>query len=401
MMSREQELRRSSPSHHNSLSPAMTTLHSPSIPTAKQSIVLAIPSLSNQANDNVAPDVLQHSQKELITIRRELAIVRQLHSSFLASTQETFASLRDKAQTVKQIGNTSTGQARAHINAGKAALDARTSETLTRLETAGDLLDDIKKDFTEKRIKPRAHVLQKLKTDLDQLDSDLKEIKEQMTINKPAWKRTWEVELQNIVDEQQFVKHQESLINDLNDDLKDSLTSWTHLQAALELAPMTRSKASFRPPMISATNAVPSETVMLEIRSQTSDTERRMKAIKAAEEKKAAVETNPLSEAVKTFGGPQSLRKTGGPEEIERLRQFKSDRAIKAIFTASRPSTPGSVVASPAHDIHSSPNSPVSSTARPQDAVTPSAESKESPFLARSPPDDDTKIADDSLAAYF
>ena len=52
---------------------------------------------------------------------------------------------------------------------------------------------------------------------------------------KPVWKRKWEEELQQVIDGQEFLRHQETLVGDLRKDLVDTQTVVTQIVQAAEI----------------------------------------------------------------------------------------------------------------------------------------------------------------------
>jgi len=152
------------------------------------------------------------------------------------------------------------------------------------------------------------------------------------------WKKTWEEELQNIVEEQQFLSHQEEFLADLLEDHKAVLEIYGHVEKVISL----RGSTPGRTPRSRGIKPLPAEeghtglgTVMLEIRGAAVDTERRLKAIEANQKvrQKELSTRSEFEDELSGFVGGKKLKMTGGAEEIERVRQKKADMTLKAMFT--------------------------------------------------------------------
>ena len=153
------------------------------------------------------------------------------------------------------------------------------------------------------------------------------------------WKKTWSEELQNIVEEQGFLSHQEEFLEDLVEDHKALTEVYGHVEKVINLRNSTRSHGlrtrAFRPPP-------PEEghtglgTVMLEIKGAAIDSDKRMEAIEAnrkARMKELNSQSDEFQEELSGFVNGKKLKMTGGAEEVERVRQKKNDNTLKAMFS--------------------------------------------------------------------
>ncbi|KZT07366.1 AIP3-domain-containing protein [Laetiporus sulphureus 93-53] len=298
---------------------------------------------------------------EVQNLRRDLGIMRQMYTEFIKQTKESLGALRSQTQNVRQLATQKVGGARAYINDGKAKLDSRSQNVLTKMEELQDTVESIKDDVLKRNISPKPHVLKNVKGDMEAVATELQSLKEHIQTVKPMWKKTWEEELQNIVEEQQFLQHQEEFLSDLLEDQKAVVEVYGHVEKVISLrgsaaARASRSK-SFRPPPMDEGHTGLS-TVMLEIRGAAVDPERRMKAIAANEkirEKELASRSDEFQSELSGFVGGKKLKMTGGTEETERVRQKRNEQTLKAMFG------PSSGTASPMSAPNSMPSSPVTS----------------------------------------
>ncbi|EKM81855.1 hypothetical protein AGABI1DRAFT_98457 [Agaricus bisporus var. burnettii JB137-S8] len=280
---------------------------------------------------------------EVQNLRRDLGVMRQLYTEFMKQTKDSLGTLRNQTQNVKQLASSSVGGARAYINSGKQKLDMRSQNVLTEVEKLQDVVENIKDDVIKRQITPKTQYFKSVKNEVDKVAAELESLKEHIKTVKPMWKKTWEEELQNIVEEQQFLNHQEEFLTDLLEDHKAVVEVYGHVEQVISLRGAngaTRGgRRGFRPPPPDeGHNGLP--TVMLEMRGTTNiDHERRLKAIEASQksrEKELATRSDELQTELVEFVGQKKLKLTGGAEEAERVRQKRNDMTLKAMFTGER-----------------------------------------------------------------
>ncbi|GJE90397.1 AIP3 domain-containing protein [Phanerochaete sordida] len=308
-------------------------------------------SVTSEYSTRIVTD-LKNQFDEVQNLRRDLGIMRQLYTDFMKNTKESLTSLRSQTQNVRQLANAKVGGARAYIDDGKAKLDSRSQNVLTRMEELQDTVEAIKDDVLKRNISPRPQVLKKIKDDVQAVSGELQSLKDHINTVKPMWKKTWEEELQNIVEEQQFLTHQEEFLGDLLEDHKAVIQVYGHVEKVISLRGSGSSKSkgrSFRPPPPEeGHNGL--ETVLLEIRGSAADAERRLKAIAATEkqrEKGLKDRSDEFQSELSGFVQGKKLKMTGGADEVERVRQKRNDMTLKAMFTGGS-SGPGSASSSAA-----------------------------------------------------
>jgi len=144
--------------------------------------------------------------------------------------------------------------------------------------------------------------------------------------------------LQSIVEEQQFLNHQEEFLGDLIEDSKAVTEIYGHVEKVISIRGASggrgaRGRGFKLPPPDKDHGGL--STVMLEIRGASVDPERRLKAIEASQknrERELAGRADDFEEELKGFVGGKKLKMTGGAEETERVRQHKNDLSLRAIF---------------------------------------------------------------------
>lgn len=288
-------------------------------------------------------DDLKTQFDEVSNLRRDLGIMRQLYTEFMKSTKESLGALRTQTQSVKQLASAKVGGARAYIDTGKTKLDSRSQNVLTKIEELQDTVEALKDDVIKRQVTPKPHLLKAIQDDVSSAATELASLKEHIDTIKPMWKKTWEEELQIIVEEQGFLGHQEELLADLLEDHKALFDVFGHVQKVISLrgtAPGARGSArgrAFKPLPVEEGHTGLS-TVMMEIRGAAVDPEKRMKAIAANQkhrEKELASRSDAFQHELTGFVNGKKLKMTGGAEEAERVRQKRNEIALKAMFNAS------------------------------------------------------------------
>ena len=300
--------------------------------------------ISDVASSRIVSD-LKTQFDEVQNLRRDLGVMRQLYSDFMSQTKESLGTLRTQTATVRQLATAKVGGARAYIDSGKANLDTRSQNVLTKVEELQDTVETLKHDVLKRHITPKPTLMRTLKTDIEEAAKELESLTAHIQTVKPMWKKTWEEELQNIVEEQQFLGHQEEFMDDLLEDHKALLEVYGHIEKVISLRGTTgsaRSRMPFRPPpMDEGHNGL--STVMLEIRGAAVDPERRLKAIAANQknrEKDLASRSDEFQAELNGFVQGKKLKMTGGAEEVERMRQKRNDMTLKQMFTSGTTTLP-------------------------------------------------------------
>lgn len=293
-------------------------------------------SVMSEYTNRVVTD-LKTQFDEVQNLRRDLGIMRQLYTEFMKSTKDSLNNLRTQTQSVKQLANSNIGGARQFIDTGKKKLDTRSQNVLTEVEKLQDIIESVRDDVIKRQITPNAMYFKSIKKDIDSVASELASLSEHIKTVKPMWKKTWEEELQNIVEEQQFLTHQEEFLSDLLEDHKAMIEVYGHVEKVISLRrPAGGKRGKGFKPRPQDDNPDGLTAVMLEIRGAQVDSDKRLQAIEANQKHRrkemAAGSTHDLHDELYEFVGQKKLKMTGGAEEAERVRQKRSEATLKAMF---------------------------------------------------------------------
>ncbi|SJX61532.1 related to actin-interacting protein AIP3 [Sporisorium reilianum f. sp. reilianum] len=278
---------------------------------------------------------------ELQNLRREFAITRQLQTDFEGDIKSILATVREQSGSVRAIASTKVAAERNFIVAGKARLDNQSQDLLTLIEDLQDTVDDLRVDVIQRGVKPRPVLVKQIVDDVDRATKGLLELEGYVQTVKPSWKKTWESELQNIVDEQEFLNHEEGLLSDLRDDLGALKEVFSNIQQVVKLRGGSGKGGKYIPPLPEEGHEGLS-TVMMEVKSQAVNHEKRLRALQAVERQRqkdllASKTNDEFSEELAGFVDKKVLRKTGGVLEAERIRQKRDHATWKAMFGGGGP----------------------------------------------------------------
>ncbi|KAI8048952.1 actin interacting protein 3-domain-containing protein [Gilbertella persicaria] len=204
----------------------------------------------------------------------------------------------------------------------------------TRLEELQDTIDQLKSDVTQRRCRPSKHQLTQCQQVSDRLMHEMKQLESRIKTCKPLWKKTWELELQQIVKEQQFLKEQEALVADLKEDHKALIDVLGQLHKISEI--QERKKQLGMPIQKEQDEE---EEGMIKVLQQVShlhvDHHQRMKALGEIETKiKSKKQTvDEFERELTDFIGFSKLKNIGGTENVDKQRQEKDKAMIQQLFT--------------------------------------------------------------------
>ncbi|CAJ0632719.1 5406_t:CDS:2 [Entrophospora sp. SA101] len=270
---------------------------------------------------------------EVQNLRRDLGVMRQVYTEFQENSKKTFETLLARTENFKKVALTKNiSSARTFIEAGKAKVDSKTRALLTKVDDLQDLIDNLKLDVVQRRSKPKDTIIQHVKNESASVREELASLQEYLKSVKPMWKKTWEDELNVIVDEQKFLNHQEELIEDLMDDDNKLTEVFEQILKVINIQ-IKNKKEFFVKPQEEGFEGL--KTVLQEVKGIAPDHNRRLKALEQAEKQREIDLANSIDEfeaELTSFVSENKLKKTGGAQEIERLRQKKNEENLKALF---------------------------------------------------------------------
>ncbi|KAK9480679.1 actin interacting protein 3-domain-containing protein [Lipomyces japonicus] len=290
--------------------------------------------LKNNSSSKSEPKVDKSIHLEdLASLRKELAALRQVHSSLAQSVDKSLTSIKEKVATTDSSMQTSivtTGHAQIGKYHDKLSNDC--DDLLTRVDDLQDIVEAIRKDVANRGVRPDPRHLEHVTKDLEFARSSLGLMEEYIRIEKPTWKKILERELDNVVEEQQFFKLQEDLVGDLRDDLEQATETLSLVKLfAEEQSKNPRSRVPT--PALTTADALSSkDAVLAEVRALSPNHDSRVEAIEKAERLRKVAQESQVDEFEKELGEfveEGKLKKSGGIDEVERIRKLREEKMWK------------------------------------------------------------------------
>ena len=275
---------------------------------------------------------------EVQSLRRDLAIMRQIHVDFLGETKEAFAKLRKENTAMRDLVKTKMGGSRAILDNSKAKLEALCADTIQAVEEVSDVIDAAREDAFKRFVHPSRSQMKKIEADLKKAHDMVASFANEVTAIDPTWRATWHFELSRVMEEQKLLPHQLKLTVDLKNDIKDAEEIFKNVSDFVDQRTTNAAKglrSAFRPPTPDETSGV--QNLLMEIRTKESDPNQRLRAIEAqqrAREKEKANKTDEFQDELAGFVQGKRLKKTGGTDEVDRQRQRKQEQTIRRMLTS-------------------------------------------------------------------
>ncbi|KAI0485735.1 bud site selection protein 6 [Xylaria cf. heliscus] len=286
--------------------------------------------------------------RELQSLRRDLAIVRQTYSNFQTEIQSSMSSLRNKAANVKvaaikaAVPNVEGDSGYAYVMKGRKQLNSDSDRLVNKVDDLQDLIEDLRKDVVNRGVRPLPRQLEGVSKDIQILTKELKKMEEYMKHEKPVWTKIWEKELEEVCQGRDELKLMEDLMIDLKDDLEKATETFTLVEQATkeQMKENTPTARQFSRGLQNLGNSVDQsaakEGVLGEVRALQPNHEDRLEAIERAEKlRQKELESrkeNPMKKELAAFVQEGKLKKSGGFEEVERARTARDDRIRKEVW---------------------------------------------------------------------
>ncbi|KAI0533208.1 bud site selection protein 6 [Xylaria digitata] len=286
--------------------------------------------------------------RELQSLRRDLAVLRQTYSNFQTDIQSSMSSLRSKAANVKvaavkaAVPNVDGDSGYAYVVKGRKQLNSDSDRLVTKVDDLQDLVEDLRKDVVNRGVRPLPRQLESVSKDIQVLTKELKKMEDYMKREKPVWTKIWEKELEEVCQGRDELKLMEDLMIDLQDDLEKATETFTLVEQATkeQMKENTPAARQFSRGLQnlgnSADQTAAKEGVLGEVRALQPNHEDRLEAIERAEKlRQKELESrkdNPMKKELANFVEEGKLKKSGGFEEVERARKAKDDRIRKEVW---------------------------------------------------------------------
>lgn len=302
-----------------------------------------------KVNGAAAGAKLNPSQlRELQSLRRDLAVLRQTYSNFQTEIEGSMSTLRNKAANVKvvaakaSVSSVEGDSGYTYVKTGRKQLNSDSDRLVTKVDDLQDLVEDLRKDVVNRGVRPLPRQLEDVSKDIQILTKELKQVETYMKREKPIWTKIWEKELEDVCQGRDELKLMEDLMVDLQDDLEKASETFALVEQATkeQMKETTPTARQFSKGLSNLGNSsdpsTAKEGVLGEVRALQPNHEDRLEAIERAEKlRQKELESrrdNPLTQELSKFVEEGKLKKSGGFEEAERARKAKDDRIRREVW---------------------------------------------------------------------
>lgn len=294
---------------------------------------------ANTHNSNLDAAALK---KEVEEIRHELVKARQHSSDIKKNANEKIA---DALKLISQFQSLSTSSnsiiSNPYMENCKKQVSEECEELVTRIDDLQDIIEALKLDISKRGSKPNKQQITYVSKEMTLTKDSLEKLSNYMSSERKNWNQRWQAELTAVLEEQEFFKEQETIVQLLSEDIKSADETYGLIVKCceeLEKNPTLLNPRSLQLPLPEPGVSVTSlrEALMSEVAALNPDHESRVEAIAKAErvrEKEKLVNNiNQFEAELGDFVDGERLKKSGGIEEIERIRKQKDEQNLKGQF---------------------------------------------------------------------
>lgn len=286
----------------------------------------AIATSNHGLNATGSPVSRSLNATEAAAVRQEVAVIRQVYQN---TSQSMKAELSFIFDALEKLQYASAGSDRGFMKQSLDKVERESEYLLSWIEDLMDIVEAQRKDITTHGVRLTEKQLVTVFRQLKNAQNKLNELENYMAKENHTWKSTWEYELNTIVEEQEFLNMQKSLVADMQIDLGKARETFELVeQCAKELEKSdVRRKQVFIPipdNSIDATNAL-----LVEVSALKPNQEKRVAAIERAErlrKRELSMRTGDFEDELGEFVEENRLKQSGGVEEVERRRRERDER---------------------------------------------------------------------------
>lgn len=292
------------------------------------------------ANDEVTAGgtlAVTDTQK-LVSVRKEIAVVKQVSSNTISELRKTITDLIKKSQQLQAANALPPpgDSSRSFMERCFKKLSADSDKLLTDADDLQDIIEALRKDVAQRAVRPDVRKMESVAKELATARQDLQSIEQFIVSEKVGWKKIWERELDKICEEQQTLKLHEDIIVDLFDDLDKAAQTFELVEQCISEqtksgGPRPLRHVTLPPPVESVIHA--KDAVLSEVSALQPNHERRVEAIERAEKLRKkelqirGITADVFKQELGEFVSDDKLKKSGGVEEVERVMKAREAKS--------------------------------------------------------------------------
>ncbi|KAG4303469.1 hypothetical protein PCANB_000306 [Pneumocystis canis] len=289
-----------------------------------------IDSLSKQ--ENTFPRTPKDHSTIVKNIRQELDALRSIYTDFTLSMKLSMLDIDKKAKKIKNIALEKLGGSRQFIDLGKKKIETETLSLVTKIENLSDIVSNLRIDVINRKVRPSSQQLDNVRKEETQIQRDISSLTNHLENLSPCWRQLWETELQNVVEEQEFLTHQENFIEDLKSDIAATMEVFGNIVAYSEYQEkgVSRSIHSMTTNSTDSLNTFQSETRNTKLSSEAINDSINKKL--GQRETHFMFHMDKFKNELNEFIAGTKFKKIGCMDDVERFRKEKDNLNLKEIY---------------------------------------------------------------------
>ncbi|CEP61774.1 formin-mediated actin nucleation enhancer LALA0_S04e00342g [Lachancea lanzarotensis] len=278
-------------------------------------------------------------QVEIENLRRQLAVLLQIHNAKTKIYEEKIAHILAKVSKFKSLSfNSSTSANRVYMEKSHLKLSEVSDGLLGKVDDLQDVVEALRKDVAVRGAKPSKKKLEAVGAELAEALICLHKMDQHISLEKPNWKKIWESELEKVCEEQQFLTLQEDLAFDFKQDLDKVQETFDLVNLCCEEKEKNPKKTNnpVLPIAKPGTFNQLRDAMLSEVAALEPDHNERLEAIAKAEKlrnkEKNYRDNSEFEDELGTFVVSHNFKKAGGISEIDKERQRRDEENLRANF---------------------------------------------------------------------
>lgn len=278
--------------------------------------------------------------KELTALRKELKTLQKSSATERENSTTMIKELNLQIENSKKSTSGINSQ-RTYMRDCHGKLSTECEALLTKADDLQDVIEALRKDVAQRRSRPSKRQITHVAKELQDTRAELNGIASYIKEEKTKWKKIWEIELNNVCEEQQFFTLQEELIQDLDQDLDRALETFSLVEECSEqLAKNPSAKNTPNLPLLEPGESVDDlrTALLTQVSALNPNHESRLEAIERAEKlrlkERMMLTGDEFEEELTDFVETKRFNTNGGIEEVDRLRKLRDEENLRSGFSS-------------------------------------------------------------------
>ncbi|QPG75921.1 hypothetical protein FOA43_003307 [Brettanomyces nanus] len=279
-------------------------------------------------------------KREINELKSELIRARQQQAKTKDQLTDNVGSLLTWVQELQAISLSPTGLINnPYMDHCRTKVSSECELLVSRIDNLQDLIEVLKVDITKRRSRPSEKQVLQIQKELGSTKGNLESLTKYMVKERNNWNNRWQSELTAVLEEQEFFKEQETIVQLLGEDLGSADETFDLIvKCCEELAKNANILKGPRLPVVDPSVSMHDvkNMVLQEVESLNPDHGQRVDAILKAEKvrdmERKMLNKTAFEQELGDFVGNSKLKSNGGVDEVERQRKLKDEENLKSQF---------------------------------------------------------------------